>query len=243
MIKPYVPINVKSHATIHRVDSIVTLVELCMNAERYELVRGDVIVSKFEKNHGYRSCGLYFFDGARLISQCTDYDDYGTVPKKFGIITEFPPGYWDLSPTDINNYRDYASSADGTLQISTPADVSKCAYWHAPSNVGTSPIVVDADGSSITTGTGDTLITMPANVSIVDHEGVCIIIIELHKNSNHRPNKYAIVTSERGNDVKHITALKRKLRNDHVWWVSTYDHRGEIASKIGVDEKNILYSY
>lgn len=59
------------------------------------LDRGDII--EFIEKSGYRSQGILFFDGEKLIHQCTDYDDYGTPPIEFEILTEFPPDYYKKS--------------------------------------------------------------------------------------------------------------------------------------------------
>jgi hypothetical protein len=58
----------------------------------FRLDRGDII--EFIEESGYRSQGILFFDGEKLITQCTDYDDYGTPPIEFEVITEFPPDYF-----------------------------------------------------------------------------------------------------------------------------------------------------
>jgi hypothetical protein len=58
------------------------------------LKRGDIIENV--KVSGYRSCGVSFYDGFQIIGQnMQGPDDYGTPPKEFHLITEFPPEYWD----------------------------------------------------------------------------------------------------------------------------------------------------
>ena len=55
--------------------------------------RGDIIENVTES--GYRSQGIYMWDGKKVIEQNTDWDDYGSPSTEFRLITEFPPGYWD----------------------------------------------------------------------------------------------------------------------------------------------------
>ena len=55
--------------------------------------RGDIIENVTES--GYRSQGIYMWNGKKVIERNTDWDDYGSPSTEFRIITEFPPGYWD----------------------------------------------------------------------------------------------------------------------------------------------------
>ena len=55
--------------------------------------RGDLVENIHES--GYRSQGVYCYDGIELVSQEKRYDDYGNPSSNFKLIHEFPPGYWD----------------------------------------------------------------------------------------------------------------------------------------------------
>jgi hypothetical protein len=55
--------------------------------------RGDIIENTSES--GYRSQGVYMWDGKNVIRQNTSWDDYGSPSTEFKIVTEFLPGYWD----------------------------------------------------------------------------------------------------------------------------------------------------
>jgi hypothetical protein len=69
--------------------------------------RGDLIENIHQS--GYRSQGVYCFDGEDLVCLNGKIDDYGTPSSSFKLITEFPPGYWD-SPTECNIYElEYSS--------------------------------------------------------------------------------------------------------------------------------------
>jgi len=57
------------------------------------LKRGDLVENIHES--GYRSQGVYCYDGQELVSQEKRYDDYGNPTSNFKLIHEFPPGYWD----------------------------------------------------------------------------------------------------------------------------------------------------
>lgn len=57
-----------------------------------DLKRGDIIEDIDES--GYRSDGVYMYDGSEVISQNYDYDSYGSPSTEFKAITEFPPDYW-----------------------------------------------------------------------------------------------------------------------------------------------------
>ena len=118
------------HANLYFVDSPLALVYLIVSAIP---IRGDMIVCKWES--GYRSAGLYFYDGAKLIDQERGHSDYGTVPDCFKIITEFPPGYFDLPDRDIESMRGFKAldvRYDGECIISAarPEDLVST-YWHS----------------------------------------------------------------------------------------------------------------
>ena len=55
--------------------------------------RGDLIENICES--GYRSQGIYCFDGTDIVCQDQRHDNYGTPSSSFRLINEFPPGYWD----------------------------------------------------------------------------------------------------------------------------------------------------
>ncbi len=85
------------------------------------LDRGDII--EFIDKSGYRSQGIMFFDGEKLIEQCTNYDSYGTPPIEFEIITEFPPEYFTrpyVSITNLHVVNDYVCSKNSISKF----------YWH-----------------------------------------------------------------------------------------------------------------
>ena len=60
--------------------------------KRY-LRRGDIIenISK----SGYRTQGIYMFDGEKIIDLNYEIYDYGTPSKEFLVFKEFCPDYWD----------------------------------------------------------------------------------------------------------------------------------------------------
>ena len=62
--------------------------------------RGDIIEDIDQS--GYRSEGVYLFDGKNVVEQNDEYDDYGSPPEDFKIITEFQPGHWD-QPLEVND--------------------------------------------------------------------------------------------------------------------------------------------
>jgi hypothetical protein len=66
-----------------------------------KMKRGDLVENAFES--GYRSQGIYGYDGSELVDLETDYDPYGTPPNEFKLIEEFPPGYWD-DPIQNNEF-------------------------------------------------------------------------------------------------------------------------------------------
>lgn len=57
-----------------------------------DIRRGDVVF--IEDYLGYRNNGMMIFNGKRVIPLDSEPDDYGTVPKEFQVITEFPIMYW-----------------------------------------------------------------------------------------------------------------------------------------------------
>jgi hypothetical protein len=61
--------------------------------------RGDIIENVTES--GYRSQGVYMWDGKKVIEQNTSWDDYGSPSEEFKVVTEFPPGYWDKTMGEL----------------------------------------------------------------------------------------------------------------------------------------------
>lgn len=57
--------------------------------------RGDIIVNS--DMSGERSDGVWFWDGEKIIEKNTEYDDYGSPPKEFTAIDQFPPDYWSTT--------------------------------------------------------------------------------------------------------------------------------------------------
>ena len=82
--------------------------------------RGDIIENVNES--GYRSQGVWMWDGKNIIEQNTDWDDYGSPSKEFKIITEFPPGYWD---------RVYGEENGLTVKKWCRIDAESQFYWHS----------------------------------------------------------------------------------------------------------------
>lgn len=85
--------------------------------------RGDIIEDINES--GYRSQGIWFFDGEGIIYQYYELDDYGTPPIEFELITEFPPGYWDQEEEENNLAKVNQWYVTGESQF----------YWHQGSCV------------------------------------------------------------------------------------------------------------
>ena len=86
--------------------------------------RGDIIENIDEC--GYRSGGVYFYDGEKIITQYYDYDAYGTPPYNFKICTEFYPGYWD-----------YGYNDDRLKRINYENQEYDHPYWHSGSSTFT----------------------------------------------------------------------------------------------------------
>jgi len=81
--------------------------------------RGDIIENIDES--GYRSNGVFFFDGKKVIGQYYELDDYGSPPQTFYLITEFPPSYWD---------QDYG---ERVLKVNDAFQEGKSVFaWHSP---------------------------------------------------------------------------------------------------------------
>ena len=145
-----------NHARMFICEDVCALVNVVVDSHKYGLRRGDMVV--MESESGYRSQGLYFFDGKQLINQDRSYDDYGTVPEEFRTVEEFPPGYWDLA-----NYEEKIDVVDfsakkysyrgGTMHI-VPATVKECTkvYWHGSETVSVLHTGPDAKIKILSTG-------------------------------------------------------------------------------------------
>lgn len=57
-----------------------------------DLLRGDIIQEEWED---YRNTGTYIYDGDEIIELDDFPDDYGTLPKQFLGLSEFPIKYWE----------------------------------------------------------------------------------------------------------------------------------------------------
>jgi len=58
---------------------------------KVDLIYGDVVRHEFMT---YRNDGVYIYNSYQLTELAYDPDDYGTVPRTFPVITEFPIMYW-----------------------------------------------------------------------------------------------------------------------------------------------------
>ena len=68
--------------------------------------RGDIIEDCEKSGYGTRSDGVYFYDGANIIFRDCSIDPYGSVPKTFKAVSEFPPDYWDKPKYVVDNWLD-----------------------------------------------------------------------------------------------------------------------------------------
>ena len=221
--------NKKQLATIHYAPDVTAIVDLCTYS-KYKVARGDMVINTSDSEYGYRSCGMYFFNGKTLVKPCTEYDDYGTVPSEFDIITEFPPGYWDLpvknSQDDNNNGAPlrselhYERGRDGSL-IVVPRTERKM-YWHHPENCGISPLVIDEQKF------------ICVDVTKVDDDIVIVF--------NFNGTNYALISDGSMDDTKKSVKTRK-------WWVysasnvTTGSHTDlaiHIKNELDVDMRNIL---
>jgi len=78
----------------HNREYMTRLFSRCMERKypdfRLSLRRGDIIENVEES--GYRSNGVYFYDGRGIINLDIDFNDYGSIP--FVVFEEFAPDYW-----------------------------------------------------------------------------------------------------------------------------------------------------
>jgi hypothetical protein len=84
--------------------------------------RGDLIENVNES--GYRTDGVYCYDGEDIVYLNKRYDDYGDPSSSFQLIKEFPPGYWDnpainnkFEPTYDSNFYWHCDYAYSTINI------------------------------------------------------------------------------------------------------------------------------
>lgn len=82
---------------------------------RQYLTAGDIIENL--PHSGYRSDGVYMYDGKHIIDINRYKDPYGSVSTKFKVFKDFPPDYW--SPWE-------SMTVDDRYE---PGEKSK-AYWH-----------------------------------------------------------------------------------------------------------------
>lgn len=89
--------------------------------------RGDIFEDIDES--GYRSNGVFLYDGEKTINQDHEFDDYGHPPDELKLIIEFPPGYWDVGDLIVNDTskkpRRTEAESSGTIILSPSF------YWHA----------------------------------------------------------------------------------------------------------------
>jgi hypothetical protein len=72
--------------------------------------RGDIVENNEES--GYRTSGVYIWDGKKSISLSTTPDDYGTIPIEFRVISEFPIDYWHTFQSPISQLSKNTSQFD-----------------------------------------------------------------------------------------------------------------------------------
>ena len=242
-------VPIRRHALVHCVPGPVGIVELCTG--KYDLRRGDIIFDTDDCNYGYRSAGMYFFDGVRILPPCSEYDDYGLVPTEFPLIVEFPPGYWDLplpgDTSDIRHYEFVVNDQPG-LKVFTPAPSEPIGCWHDPDNQGASRLYIAAASSGTVQNhsNGDARISSDgqvfwhASIEITDCEDTIIII-------TYNGTKYALITPKTFEDVED------KIRACSAWWVKSYYNtanwidgeyfRTELSDyleSLGVEPKNMM---
>ena len=85
------------------------------------LERGDIIENIDES--GYRSDGVYFFDGKEIIDQSRRIDDYGEPATEFAAPWEFTPDYWGSG--------EGAPSPEHTTYNWTGKEAKSKFYWHS----------------------------------------------------------------------------------------------------------------
>lgn len=69
------------------------------------LKNGDLVENTNES--GYRMDGVFIVNNEKL-EELIDYpDDYGTIPEKFKVISDFPISYWHDSYNNLNKFESY----------------------------------------------------------------------------------------------------------------------------------------
>lgn len=91
--------------------------------------RGDIFEDIDES--GYRSEGVFLYDGNKTIGQGRDFDPYGYPPDELKLIIEFPPGYWDVDNLIINDT--FEKPRRQGLESAGTIILSPSFYWHADS--------------------------------------------------------------------------------------------------------------
>lgn len=71
----------------------------------YKLKRGDLIEDTDESD--YRMDGVRIFDGRKIKDLEDIPDDYGTIPKNYKVISDFPVSYWHDSYNKLNKFESY----------------------------------------------------------------------------------------------------------------------------------------
>jgi len=108
------------------------LENLYPNFKRF-LRRGDIV--EISNISGYRTMGIWMYDGEKITSLNHEVDGYGTPSKEFLVFKEFPPDYWDcIFVDDFDNMERQLNINN----IYCPKKESKF-YWHEP----TIPVLVD----------------------------------------------------------------------------------------------------
>jgi len=119
--------------------SIMILEHYCPEFRLY-MRRGDII-EDFRVS-GYRSNGIYFWNGERIIEQYYEEDDHGTVPEEFVVFdcnpltaesnSNFNPGYWSKpygnnnNPHTLNVFYMYDVSSVRRTRVGHDSNF----YWH-----------------------------------------------------------------------------------------------------------------
>lgn len=97
--------------------SLKTFLEEC------EIVRGDVV--HFEQYGNYRNDGRAIYDGAKLVDLDHDFIDYGTIPREFQVINEFPCDHF----IDVNDHNTLVYFWPTPIDKNTIVDIIKSVRW------------------------------------------------------------------------------------------------------------------
>ncbi len=86
-----------------------------------QLKRGDLVIqaSKF----GYRNDGIYIFDGNKIVELANYPDEYGNIPSKFEVLSEFHPYTW-VGSIEHNSYV-YFNYKNNLDMIEQPLNIQK----------------------------------------------------------------------------------------------------------------------